>query len=68
VLEKSTEAGKAGGISVLFSPYDVGAYAEGAYTVTLTAGELAPILDETWKARFSGEPIIEEEEPVSEEP
>ena len=68
VLEKSTEAGKAGGISVLFSPYDVGSYAEGAYTVTLTAGELAPILDETWKARFSGEPIIEEEEPVSEEP
>lgn len=68
VLEKSTEAGKAGGISVLFSPYDVGSYAEGAYTVTLSAGELAPILDETWKARFSGEPIIEEEEPVSEEP
>jgi hypothetical protein len=67
VLEKSTEAGKAGGISVLFSPYDVGSYAEGAYTVTLTAAELTPVLNETWAGRFGGEPVVEEEEPVREE-
>ena len=44
ILEDSTEAGKFGGISVLFSPYDVGSYAEGAYTITLPAADLAPIL------------------------
>ena len=58
VLEASTDTGKLGGISVLFSPYAVGAYAEGAYTVTLTAEELIPILAETWAGRFSGEPLI----------
>lgn len=67
VLEASTEAGKAGGISVLFSPYDVGSYAEGAYTVTLTAAELAPLLNETWAGRFGGEPVVGEEAPVTEE-
>lgn len=61
VLEKSSEAGKAGGISVLFSPYDVGPYSDGPYTVTLTAAQLAPILNEAWKGRFGGELLVKEE-------
>lgn len=57
VLVPSTETGKAGGIRVLFSPYDVGSYAEGSYEVTLSAADLIPILTETWRARFGGEPL-----------
>ncbi len=67
VLEASTDAGKLGGISVLFSPYDVGSYAEGTYTVTLTADELIPILTETWAGRFGGEPLFTQDAPVSEQ-
>ena len=46
----------------MFSPYDVGSYAEGAYTVTLPAASLTPILTETWKSRFGGEPLVEDDE------
>ena len=59
VLDPSTEAGKAGGITVLFSPYDVGSYAEGSYEITLGAAGLIPILTETWAPRFGGEPVVE---------
>lgn len=61
VFEPSTEAGKVGGITVMFSPYDIGSYAEGAYEVTLPASALTPILTETWLPRFGGEPIAAEE-------
>ncbi len=62
VFEGSTEPGKIGGITVMFSPYDVGSYAEGAYSVTLPAAILTPILTETWKGRFGGEPLVEADE------
>lgn len=62
VFEASTVPGKIGGITVMFSPYDVGSYAEGAYTVTLPAASLTPILTETWKSRFGGEPLVEDDE------
>jgi len=58
VLEPSTEAGKFGGISVLFSPYDVGPYAEGAYVITVPASELAGKLTPDWATRFGGEPVL----------
>lgn len=61
VLAPSTEPGKAGGITVMFSPYDVGSYAEGAYTVTVPADELAPILTETWAGHFGGDPVVGED-------
>jgi len=67
VLEPSTETGKAGGISVMFSPYDIGSYAEGSYYATIAAADLAPILTEAWSGRFGGLPVVEEDEPVSEE-
>ena len=60
VLEASTVPGKIGGISVLFSPYDVGSYAEGSYVATLPASALAPILTDAWAPRFGGEPLAEE--------
>jgi len=62
VFEASTVPGKIGGITVMFSPYDVGSYAEGAYTVTLPAASLTPMLTETWKSRFGGEPLVEDDE------
>jgi hypothetical protein len=62
VLDPSTEAGKLGGITVLFSPYDVGSYAEGSYEITLTAASLLPILTADWAPRFGGEPAVESEE------
>jgi hypothetical protein len=65
-LAPSSEPGKIGGLTVVFSPYDVGAYAEGPYTVTLTAADLAPILTADWSARFGGEPVVTEEAPVTE--
>jgi Protein of unknown function (DUF3298) len=67
VLEPSTVAGKAGGITVLFSPYEVGSYAEGAYTVTLPAADLAPILTPDWASRFGGDLIVRQDAPVTEE-
>ena len=62
VLDPSTQAGKLGGITVLFSPYDVGSYAEGSYEITLTAVDLLPILTADWAPRFGGEPAVEGEE------
>lgn len=67
IFEASTETGKIGGISLMFSPYDIGSYAEGPYYATLPATDLAPILSEAWAPRFGGDPIVEEEEPASEE-
>lgn len=54
LLEPSTEAGKAGGVTVLFSPYDVGAYAEGSFEVQIEAADLIPVLTPEWKSRFAG--------------
>lgn len=65
VLEASTEPGKAGGISVVFSPYDVGPYAEGAYVVTLPAADLAAILTPEWAPRFGGAPVLGEGSPAA---
>lgn len=55
-LEPSSEPGLFGGISVLFSPYDVGPYAEGAYVITIPASGLEGRLTQEWTARFGGEP------------
>ncbi len=57
-LVPSTESGKFGGISVLFSPYQVGAYAEGSYIATLSASELRPMLKAEWAPLFGGEPVL----------
>lgn len=61
LLAASTEPGKAGGLTVVFSPYDIGSYAEGSYEVTIPADALAPILTESWAGRFGGLPLVEED-------
>lgn len=62
MLAESTEASKAGGITVVYSPYEIGSYAEGSYEVTVPADALAPILTESWASRFGGLPLVAEEE------
>ncbi|MFN7054379.1 DUF3298 and DUF4163 domain-containing protein [Hyphomonas sp.] len=63
VLQASTEEGLFGGLTVLFSPYDVGPYAEGSYEITFTADDLEGLLTPDWAARFGGEPVIPAEGP-----
>lgn len=63
VLAPSTEDGKFGGIAVLFSPYDVGPYAEGAYVITVPAAELTGMLTDDWAGRFGGEPVLSPDAP-----
>lgn len=65
-LVPSTEAGKFGGIAVLFSPYEVGPYAEGSYEIIIPAADLAGKLRPDWAPRFGGEPVLPEE-PTSQE-
>lgn len=67
IFAPSSEAGKIGGITLVFSPYDIGSYAEGAYEVTLPASDLAPLLTPDWAARFGGEPVVGEEETLTDE-
>lgn len=62
-LAPSTEAGKFGGITVLFSPYDAGPYAEGSYEITVPAAELSGKLTSAWEGRFGGEPDLPAENP-----
>lgn len=63
VLQTSTEEGLFGGLTVLFSPYDVGPYAEGSYEITFTAEDLTGLLTPDWAPRFGGEPVIPAEGP-----
>lgn len=46
--------GKAGGLTFLFPPYAVGAYAEGAYEVTLPTSSLKPALAPAYRSEFAG--------------
>lgn len=62
-LAPSTEAGKFGGVTVLFSPYDAGPYAEGSYEITIPAAELSGKLTPAWEGRFGGEPNLPAETP-----
>lgn len=57
VLQGSDTAGKIGGIVVIFSPYDVGSFAEGSYEVLISAADLQPVLTPAWKDRFDGAPL-----------
>jgi hypothetical protein len=54
-LAPSTVANKSSGFTFHFSPYAVGAYAEGPYTVFVPWTELKPYLSPTGAALFGGE-------------
>ena len=56
-LVDSDAAGKFGGVRVLFAPYDIGAYAEGAYAPLIPARALEPMLKPDAKPLFGGAPV-----------
>ncbi|MGZ8362896.1 MAG: DUF3298 domain-containing protein [Caulobacteraceae bacterium] len=55
-LSPSTTPGKFGGVTFVFSPYEIGSYAEGEYEVTLPQSVLQPVLNPVWAGEFAGEP------------
>jgi len=59
-LVPSSDAGKFGGLVVHYSPYDVGAYAEGSYDILVSAADLDGNLAPDFAALFGGDPIYEE--------
>jgi len=54
-LAPSTEPGKSSGVTFHFSPYAVGAYAEGDYTAFVPATALMPLLTPEAQKLFGGE-------------
>ena len=54
-LAPSTEAGKSSGLVFYFSPYAVGAYVEGGYTVFVHSSAFAPYLSPEGASLFGGE-------------
>ena len=55
----SSVADRAGGLQFLYSPYDIGAYAEGAYRVVLPWRMFATALKPQYRADFAGRPVSE---------
>lgn len=55
-LAASTEAGKAGGVVAIFSPYALGAYVEGAYRVVLPLSAFQGVIAPAYAAEFAGAP------------
>lgn len=53
-LAPSTEAGKSSGVTFHFSPYEVGAYAEGDYVAFIPASALMPLLTPEAQRLFGG--------------
>jgi hypothetical protein len=56
-LARSTAPGKSGGLTVHLSPYAVGPYVEGRYTVLIPWRAFAQYLSPEGRAIFGGEPI-----------
>ena len=61
VFWPSTETDKFGGLTVRYSPYDVGSFAEGGYDLNVTAAEFDNMLSERFAPMFGGAPVIEED-------
>lgn len=57
VMTPSAVPGKASGLMFLIGPYQVGAYAEGSYEVTLPAGTFQALLAPIYAAEFAGEGV-----------
>ncbi|MFN3228359.1 MAG: DUF3298 and DUF4163 domain-containing protein [Asticcacaulis sp.] len=56
VLTPAVDGKTAGGLTFLFSPYEVGSYAEGDYEVTLSADQLKSVLAPAYAPEFGGQP------------
>lgn len=56
-LVPSDEAGKIGGYTVHFAPYEIGSFAEGAYHITLPQAVFHDDLKPEFASLFAGEPV-----------
>ncbi|KCZ90677.1 DUF3298 and DUF4163 domain-containing protein [Hyphomonas johnsonii] len=56
-LAASTEAGKFGGYTVHFAPYEIGSFAEGAYRITVPQAAFHDGLKPEYRDLFAGEPV-----------
>ena len=52
----STAPGKAGGLIALFSPYQLGSYAEGSYRIVVPAAAVRGVLAPAYAPEFAGAP------------
>ena len=57
VLTPGTVPGKAGGLTFLIGPYQVGAYAEGPYEIALPASAFRSLLATAYADEFAGQPV-----------
>lgn len=55
-LAPSTTRGKAGGLTVLFSPYQIGPYVEGGYEIDLPQAAFRAALSPAYAGEFEGAP------------
>lgn len=53
-LAPATTRGKAGGVTALLSPYEVGPYVEGAYEITLPTSAVASAVAPAYRGEFAG--------------
>lgn len=56
VLAPGTQPGKAGGLTFLIAPYQVGPYVEGSYKVTVPQAAFRSLLAPAYADEFAGEP------------
>ena len=56
VLAPGTVDGKAGGLTFLIGPYQVGPYAEGGYRITLPLAQFRSLLSGAYADEFAGQP------------
>ena len=59
-LVASTEAGTFGGFVVHFAPYEIGSYAEGAYTAVVPQSVFRDFLKPEYAILFAGGPVAED--------
>ncbi|KAK0332652.1 hypothetical protein LTR94_024015 [Friedmanniomyces endolithicus] len=57
ILAPSTTPGKAGGVTFLIGPYQIGPYSDGAYRIALPQSVLRPLLSPAYVEEFAGEPV-----------
>ena len=57
VLAPGTVDGKAGGLTFLIGPYQVGPYAEGGYQITLPLSQFRTLLAGAYADEFAGQPV-----------
>ena len=63
VLTPSVRPFRAGGLTFLFDPYVIGAYAEGDYRVLIPLAEFQPAIAPAWAADFVGSPAPDQPKP-----